>query len=159
MNRKESKKKRKKKKSPFNSLFYPMKQVDVQTRLSMRACPPKQQRKASPSLLRLLLCVPSSDRETHTETDSNSDNEKGNPEAPPLELSGATCGINTLVEMSVSGLRVLFDVLGVLFCLLYHGFLDDDCFGEIFKELVKFDECALDLLNVVVASADGAEDG
>src|ERR1700712_5936375 len=38
------------------------------------------------------------------------------------------------------------------------GFLEHDDFGQILEELVKLYKCSLDLLDVVVASTDCAED-
>lgn len=61
--------------------------------------------------------------------------------------------------MNIAGLGILLDVLGVLLCLLNHGFLNDDGFCEILEELVELNEILLNLLDVVVTGTDGAEDG
>ena len=66
---------------------------------------------------------------------------------------------DTLVELNVASLRVLFNVLGVLLGLLDHGFLDDNGLGEILEELVQLDQSTLNLLNVVVTSTHSTEDG
>jgi len=95
-----------------------------------------------------------------TQDESNDAQDKNdNEEAPPLQLPGTASRSNALVKVDVACLCVVLYVFRVLFCLLHHGFLDDDGFGEIFKQLVEFEQSALDLLNVVVTSADGAKDG
>lgn len=66
---------------------------------------------------------------------------------------------NALIQLHVPCLRVRLDLLRVLLGLRDHGFLDDYGRGEVFEELVQLQEGALDGLDVVVAGADGAEDG
>jgi len=58
--------------------------------------------------------------------------------------------------MHVRGFRILDDVLGLLLDLLDRGLLDDNRFGEVLEELVELDEGALDVLDIVVAGANGA---
>lgn len=53
----------------------------------------------------------------------------------------------------------MLDILGVLLGLLDGLVLQDDGGGQVFHELVEFDEGALDLLDVVVAGSYGAQDG
>lgn len=86
----------------------------------------------------------------------DADDQDNNPEAPPLHLACSTSGCDALVEMDVAGLGVLLDVLGMLLGLLDHGFLDDNGFGQVLKELVELDKGALDLLNVVVTGANSS---
>jgi hypothetical protein len=42
---------------------------------------------------------------------------------------------------------------------LHGGFLHDDLLGKVFEELVQLEHGLFDLLDVVVAGADCAEDG
>jgi hypothetical protein len=86
------------------------------------------------------------------------DDKHTDEEAPPLELSRAASMINAFGQLHVCLLGILDDVGGLLFGGLDHGLLDDDGFGQVLEELVELFEGALDLLDVVVASADGAED-
>lgn len=88
----------------------------------------------------------------------DNDNCQTNEEAPPLQLPGAFGVLDAFVELDVAGFGVLFHVLSVLFCLLDGLVLEDDLGGEVFHYLVEFDEGAFNLLDVVVAGADGAED-
>lgn len=53
----------------------------------------------------------------------------------------------------------MLDVFGVLLGLLDGLVLQDDGGGQVFHELVEFDESALDLLDVVVAGSYGTQDG
>lgn len=101
------------------------------------------------------LFVAQTEIQTEYETEDD-DDQQDNEEAPPFHFAGAARRRNTLVEMNIAGLSVLLDILRVLLCLLHHGFLDDDCFGQVLEELVELDERALDLLDVVVAGADCA---
>lgn len=109
-------------------------------------------------LRNLLIFLVKSNDETNNETDDDEDNDT-DPEAPPFHPSGTTSTGNTLVKLSITGFGVLLDVLGVLFCLLNHGLLDDDSFGEILKELVELDKSTLDLLDIVVTGTNSSKDG
>lgn len=53
----------------------------------------------------------------------------------------------------------MFDVFGVLFCCYYWFILEDNGCCEVFHELVELDESLFDLLDIIVAGADCAEDG
>lgn len=107
--------------------------------------------------LLLIVFVQSEIQSQHKGQDG--DDEQYDEEAPPLHLSRAPRARNALVQMHVSGFGVLFYVFRVLLCLLDHRLLDHDCFGQVLEELVKLDQGALDLLDVIVARADGTEDG
>lgn len=67
--------------------------------------------------------------------------------------------VDALGELYVRLLGVLDDVLCLLFGGLHRRLLHDDGFGEVLEELVELLEGLLDLEDVVVAGADGAEDG
>lgn len=60
--------------------------------------------------------------------------------------------------MEVGSFGVLDDVIGLFFGGLDGRFLDDDCFGEILEKLVEFYQSMFNLLDIVVAGADGTED-
>lgn len=86
-------------------------------------------------------------------------NEHADEEGPPLELPRATRMVNALGELHVRLLGVLDDVLGLLFGGLHGRLLDDDGLGEILEQLVELLQRLLDLHDVIVAGADGTEDG
>ena len=106
----------------------------------------------------VLVLVDNTDLNTNGQTDNKTD-EEDDEGAPPFQLAGAASVCNTLVELDISGLGVLLDVLGVLFGLLDHWFLNDNGLGQVFEQLVELDKSALDLLDVVVTSTHGAKHG
>ena len=67
--------------------------------------------------------------------------------------------LNALVQLHIAGLGVFLDVFRVLLHVLHGLVLDDDLGGQFFHEGVQFGDGALDLLDVVVAGTDGAENG
>ena len=67
--------------------------------------------------------------------------------------------LHALGELHVRVLRVLDDVRGLVVRGRHGGLLHDDLFGEVLEELVQLHHRLLDLLDVVVAGADGAQDG
>ena len=87
------------------------------------------------------------------------DDEHSDSQAPPLELPCAAGALDALCELDVGGLGVALDLAGLLFRGLHGGLLDDDGLGEVVEELVELDERLLDLLDVSVTGANGAEDG
>lgn len=66
--------------------------------------------------------------------------------------------LHALSKLHVCILGVLDDVVRLLFGGLDGGVLDYHCFGEILEELIQLFEGLFDLLNVVVAGANGAKD-
>jgi hypothetical protein len=100
--------------------------------------------------------------ETKVKTKSqtkNDDNDDNNEQAPPLQLASVASTFDTLVELNIAGFGVLLNVLGMLLGLLNHGLLDDDGLSKILEELVQLDESTLNLLDVVVTSTHGTENG
>lgn len=83
-------------------------------------------------------------------------NEQDDEESPPLELSCATRVVHALCELHIRLLRVLDDVLGLLFGGQHGRLLDDDRLGEVLEQLVQLLQRLLDLHDVAVAGADGA---
>lgn len=106
----------------------------------------------------VVVLVAQTKSKTNSQTDDDN-NKESDEQAPPFQLAGVTSTLDTLVELNVTSFRVLLNVLGVLLGLLNHGFLDDDGLSEILEELVELNQSTLDLLNVVVTSAHGAENG
>jgi len=87
----------------------------------------------------------------------DTDDQYDDPEQPPFQPASALSVLDTFVELYVSGLGVVLDVLGVLLGLLDHGFLDDNGLGKVLEELVELHQGAFDALNVVVTGTNGAE--
>lgn len=93
-------------------------------------------------------CQPQNDHDEHDDT-----------QAPPLQLPCITSAFDTLGEVDIGSFGILDDVVGLFFGGFDGGFLDDDCFSEILEKLVEFYQSLFDLLDIVVAGADGSEDG
>lgn len=105
----------------------------------------------------LLVVVPVVQTKVQTEHQGEDDNDgQTDEEAPPLEFASATGVLDTLVELDIAGFGVVLDVLGVLFGLLDGLILEHDLGRQIVHELLQFQHCLLDLLDVVVAGADSA---
>ena len=87
------------------------------------------------------------------------DDEHNDGDCPPLELARSSCVVNAFCKLDIRLHRVLDNVFSLLFGSLHSGFLEDDGFGEVLEELVELFERALDLQDVIVAGADGTENG
>jgi hypothetical protein len=66
--------------------------------------------------------------------------------------------VDTFTELYVGLLGVLYNVVRLLLDRLYGRLLDNNSFGEVLEKLVQLFKGLLDLLNVIVAGADGAKD-
>jgi hypothetical protein len=65
----------------------------------------------------------------------------------------------TLSKLYIGYLCILDDILGLILGGSNGGILDNDGFGEIVEELVELYKSFLNFLDIIVASADRAEDG
>ena len=105
----------------------------------------------------IVRCFVKTKVQTKHETQDDHDGET-NEETPPLELPSPTGMLNTLCQLHVAGFGVLLHVVGVLLYGLHGLVLQYDLRCEVFHQLVKVDDCPLDLLDVIVTSSDRAED-
>lgn len=96
--------------------------------------------------------VPSEDRSYDDQDDQD------NEEAPPLQLSGASCVLDSLSKLHIGRLGVALDLLRSLFCLDDGCFLVHDNFVQLLEKEGELANGLFDLHNVIVTRANGAED-
>jgi hypothetical protein len=94
--------------------------------------------------------------QTEHKTEDDDDGET-DEETPPFELPGATGVLDALGQLHVAGFGVLLHVVRVLLDGLHRLVLQHDLRRQFFHQLVQLEDCALDLLDVVVAGSDRAE--
>lgn len=98
--------------------------------------------------------------DTETDTQSNGkDNENDNSEAPPLELAATARVVGSTGDLLVGALQVADGVQGLVVNLVEDRVLLDDERVEVVKQAVELQDRLLDALQLVMASANSAQDG